>query len=179
MSWWHYVAAVQWNFNRYAMDLVVVNQTCPLVHWKSKRKGTWPMPLHHTCQLIIRNFISQDCYIVHTTYMPWVAMSLQQQNIMHACLVLLSPISLLFEHAYWLRAAARWVLAGLWPLNQQACWPFVTQYCMSAGGVLLFLLYLLVWCFIIGHAFWLGTYQPCMLVLCLTIGHDFWGGASP
>ena len=52
---------------------------------------------------------------------------------MPAGLVLLSQTPLLFKHAYWLSAAARWMLAGLSPINQHACWPFVTQYCMSAG----------------------------------------------
>ena len=46
------------------------------------------------------------------------------------CLVKLQQICrCLFKHAYWLSTAARWMLAGLWPLNQHACWPFVTQYC--------------------------------------------------
>ena len=40
---------------------------------------------------------------------------------MPAGLVLMSPTPLLFKHAYWLSAAARWMLAGLWPLNQHAC----------------------------------------------------------
>ena len=49
---------------------VLFNQTCLLVNWKSKRKATWPMPLHQTWQLTMCNFISQNCYIVNTTYMP-------------------------------------------------------------------------------------------------------------
>ena len=53
---------------------------------------------------------------------------------MPASLVLLSQTPLLFKHVYWLSTAARWMLAGLWPLNQHACcsckmhacWPSVT-----------------------------------------------------
>ena len=40
---------------------------------------------------------------------------------MHAGLMLLSQTPLLFKHAYWLSAAVRWMLVGLWPLNQLAC----------------------------------------------------------
>ena len=75
---------------------------------------------------------------------------------MPADLVLLSPTPLLFKHAYSLSAAARWMLAVLWSPNQHACWPFVTQYCMSAGVVLLYLLYLLVWCLTISCVCWYG-----------------------
>ena len=44
-------------------DLVLFNQTCLLVHWKSKRKAAWPMPLDQTCQLTI-------WILINTTYMP-------------------------------------------------------------------------------------------------------------
>ena len=109
---------------------------------------------------------------------------------MPAGLVLLSPTPLLFKHAYWLSAAARWMLAGLWPLNQHACWPFVTRYCMSAGVVLLYLLYLLLWCLTISRACWhdislsaiptgvVLNYRSCLLVWYLTISHACWCGVS-
>ena len=179
-------------------DLVLFSQKCLLIHWKSKRKATWPMPLHQTCQLRTWNFISQDCYIVNTTYMPCRELLCYRScscNI-YACWPSATVTNTaVFIHVYGLSAAARWMLARLWPLNQHACWPFVTQYCMSAGGVLLYLLShyqpcLLAWCFIIGHAFWFGTslsampvdvvphFRPCLLVWCLTVGHVFWCGAS-
>ena len=54
--------------------------------------------MQHTCHV-------ESCYVAAAaTYMP-------------AGLVLLSQTPLLFKHAYWLSAAARWMLAGLWPLN--------------------------------------------------------------
>ena len=60
------------------------------------------LSIQHTCRV-------ESCYIAAAeTYMP-------------AGLVLLSPTPLLFKHAYWLSAAARWMLAGLWPFNQHAC----------------------------------------------------------
>ena len=57
--------------------------------------------------------IQHTCHVetaAPATYMP-------------ADLVLLSPTLLLFKHAYWLSAAARWMLAGLLlaGLNQHAC----------------------------------------------------------
>ena len=70
MSWWHYMAAVQLNFNKYACGLGSIQQICLLVHWKSKRRATWSMPLHQTCQLTMWNCISQYCYITNTTYIP-------------------------------------------------------------------------------------------------------------
>ena len=109
---------------------------------------------------------------------------------MPAGLVLLSPTPLPYKHANWLNAAARRMLAGLWPLNQDACWPFVTQYCMSAGGVLLLYMYLLVLCLTISRACWYGVslsavpagvvlhYRSCLLVWHLTISHACWWCAS-
>ena len=67
---------------------------------------------------------------------------------------------------------------------------FVTQSCMSAGVVLLYLPYLLVWCLTISRACWCDAslkvilsgvvphYQPLQLVRCLVIGHAFWCCAS-
>ena len=98
---------------------------------------------------------------------------------MPASLTLLSQTPLLFKHVYWLSAAARWMLAGLWLLNQYACWPFFTQYCMSAGVVLLHLLYLLVGVSLSAiSAGIVSHYQPCLLVWWIIIGHAFWFGTS-
>ena len=74
--------------------------------------------------------------------------------------------------------------------TQSSCRSFVTQSCMSAGVVLLYLPYLLVWCLTISRACWCDAslkailsgvvphYQPLQLVLCLVIGHAFWCCAS-
>ena len=78
--------------------------------------------------------------------------------------------------------------------TQSSCRSFVTQSCMSAGVVLLYLPFLLVWCLTISCACWCSAslkailsgvlflvepnYQPCQLVGCLIIGHAFWCGAS-
>ena len=74
--------------------------------------------------------------------------------------------------------------------TQSSCLSFVTQSCMSAGVVLLYLPYLLVWCLTISRVCWCDAslkailsgvkpnYQLCQLVRCLIIGHAFWCGAS-
>ena len=71
----------------------------------------------------------------------------------------------------------------VWPLNQHACLPFVTHHCMSAGVVLLYLLYLLVWCLTISRVCCYGVslsavpagvvllYRSYLLVLHTTISH--------
>ena len=81
-----------------------------------------------------------------------------------------------------------------------ACWTVATQsaclltfchsICMSPGVVLLYLLYLLVWCLTISCVYWYGDslsampagvvnhYRPCLLVWFITISHACWCGAS-
>ena len=71
--------------------------------------------------------------------------------------------------------------------KMNACWTvatqtaclltFVTQYNMSAGVVLLYLLYLLICCLTINCAYWYGiSLSPCLLAWCFIIGHAFWFG---
>ena len=158
------MAPVEWNFNRLPAEFVLFNQVCLLVHWKSKRKATWPMPLHQTCQLTLWNFISQDCYIVNATYMPCRPLLCHCSCNINACW----PTPLLFKHAYWLSAAARWMLAGLQPLNQHACWPLS-----------LIIAFLLELCFSMCYTCWYGvslSAAPAGVVL--HIGHTFWFGTS-
>ena len=172
-------------------DLVLFSQTCLLVHWKSKRKATWLMPLHQTCQITLWNFICQDCYIVNTTYMPcrellcccscnmyacWPSVTVTNTAVVRTCLLVECCC----------KQDACWTV----PLNQHACWPFVTQNCMSPGVVLLYLLYLLVWCLTISRVFWYGVslssvpagvvnhYRSCLLVWYIYIRHACWCGAS-
>ena len=64
--------------------------------------------------------------------------------------------------------------------TQSACLlTFVTHYCISAGVVLLHVLYLLVWCLTISCACWCGaSYRSYLLVWYITISHACWCGAS-
>ena len=73
----------------------------------------------------------------------------------------------LFQHAYRLNAAVRWMLAGLLPLNQYTCRSFenLIMHARWCGASLS--LYLLVCCLTISHACW-----------CLTTGHAVWCGVS-
>ena len=143
-------------------DLVLFNQTCETLSAK-----TATLSIQHTCRV-------ESCYVAAAaTYMP-------------SGLMLLSQTPLLFEHAYWLSAAANRMLAGLLPFNQHACRSFFTQYCMSPGVELLYLLYLLVWCLTISCVCWYGVslsavpadvvnhYRSCLLVWYITISHVCW-----
>ena len=103
---------------------------------------------------------------------------------MLADLVLFHQTCLLVE--CYCKMDACWTMA-----TQSACrLTFATQYCMPNGVVLLYLLYLLVWCLTISHVCWYGIslsavsagmvshYQPCLLVSCFIIDHAFWYGTS-
>ena len=128
------------------------------------------MPLHQTCQLTMCNFISQYCYIVNTTYMPfrellyrcscnifscWPSVTVTNTAVVQACLLVECCCKL------------------------DACWTVATQ---SAC--------LLTFCHSILHVCWLcaslsvipagmmSHYQPCLLVWCLTISRACWRDAS-
>ena len=151
-------------------DLILFNQTCLLVHWKSKRKATWLMPLHQTCQLTMWNFINQDCYIVNTTYIPCRELLCRCSCNIYACWPSATVTNI---------AAVQTCLLVECCCKMDACWPVATQ---SA--------YLLTFCHSILHVCWrcaslsaipagmVSHYQPCLLVWCLTISHACWRGAS-
>ena len=111
MSWWHYRASVQYNFNRYACGLGTIQSNMPPGPLEIKEKSYLTdappsdMPTNtvklyqprQTAALSIQLTCSvESCYVAAAaaaTYMP-------------AGLVLLSQTPLLFKHAYWLSAAA-------------------------------------------------------------------------
>ena len=154
-------------------DLVVFNQTCLLGHWKSKRKATWPMPLHQTCQFTMWNFISQDCYIVNTTYTPCRELLYRCSCNIYACWPSVTVTN---------TAAVQTCLLVECCCKMDTCWTVTTQ---SAC--------LLTFCHSILHVCWwcaslsaiparpagmVSHYQPCPLVWCLTISHARWRGDS-
>ena len=134
------------------------------------------MPVHQTCQLTVWNFILQDCCLVEchsrellrccsSTYMP------------AGQVYFTATTPLLFKYAYWLSAAARWMLAGSLPPNSacwlvlcfsicHTCWNGVSLSAVPAGVTPHYRPYLLIWCLNIS------------LLWCLSIGHAFWCGAS-
>ena len=110
-----------------------------------------------------------------------VATLLQLQ---HICLlaecIVLPQTPLLLKYAYWLSAAARWILAKSLPLKAASqlvlcfsichtCWYGVLISAMPAGVMPHYRPYLLMWCLNISLA---------VLVWCLSIGHAFKCGAS-
>ena len=159
-------------------DLVLFNQTCLLVHWKSKRKATWLMPLHHTCQLTLWNFISQDCYIVNTTYMPCRELLCRCSCNIHACWSSVTVTN---------TTAVQACLLVEYCCKMDACWTVATQ---SACLLSLNFAWLLALCFYICYTCWYGVslsagsagivshYQPCLLVWWINISHACWCGAS-
>ena len=174
--------------------LVLFDQICLLVHWKSKRKATWLMPLYQTCQLTLWIFIIQDCYIVNTTCMPCRELLCHCSCNIYACWPSVNvtntaavQICLLVE--YCCKMVASLNIALCFSICY-TCWFGVSLSAVSAGIVSHYRLCLLVWWIIIGHAFWFGTslsampvglvphYRPCLFVWCLTIGHVFWCGTS-
>ena len=161
--------------------VVVFNQTCLLVHWKSKRKATWPMPLHQTCQLTMWNFISQDCYIVKPTYMPCRELLYHCSCNIYACWPFVTVTN---------TAAVQTCLLVECCCKMDACWTMATQTSMPADLLSLNIACLLAVCFSICYTCWYGVslsavptgmvshYQPCLLAWCFSIGHAFWFGTS-
>ena len=165
-------------------DLVLFNQTCLLVHCKSKRNAIWPMRLHQTCQLTLWNFISQDCYIVYTTYMPCIELLCRCSCNIYACLPSVTVTNtaavqtcLLVEFcckmdAWWTVATQSACLLTFCHSILHVCWRCDSLSALPAGMVSHYQLCLLVWCLTIIH------YRSCLLVWYLTISHACWCGAS-
>ena len=155
------------------VDLVLFNQTCLMVHWKSKRKATWPISLHQTCQLTLWNFIRQDCYFVNTIWMP------------------AGPVPIRVECCYVASSACRPSITSTSTAAVQAC--LLVECCckMDAGWtVATSLACLPIFCRSILHvclrcaslyaitAGMVSHYQSCLLVWYLTLGDAFRCGAS-
>ena len=157
-------------------DLVLFNQTCLLVHWKSKRKATWLMTLHQTCQLTLWNFISQDCYIVNTTYMPC-----RKLLCCCSCNIYAGWPSVTVTNT---AAVQTWLLVD-YCCKMDACWTVATQSACLLTFCHSILHCLLALCFSICYTCWYGVslsavsagivshYQPCLLVWWIIIGHAF------
>ena len=150
--------------------LVLFNQTCYLVYWKTKRKTTCAMPLHQTCQLTMWNFISLDCYIVNTIYMPCRELLCRCSCNIYACWPIITVAN---------TAAVQKCLLVECCCRMDACCTLATQ---SAC--------LLTFCHSILHVCWrcaslsaipadmVSHYQPSLLVWYLTISRAYWRGAS-
>ena len=142
----------------------------PRVYWKTKRKTTLPMPLYQTCQLTMCNFISQDCYIINTIYMPCRELLCRCSCNIYACWPSVTVTN---------TAAVQTCLLVECCCKMDACWTVAT---LSAC--------LLTFCHSILHVCWrcaslsaipadmVYHYQPCLLVWYLTISHAYWCCAS-
>ena len=124
------------------------------------------MPLHQTCKLTLRNFISQACYIVNTTYMScrelfsrcscniyacWPSVTTTNTPAVQTCLLVECCCKM---DACLTVAAQSACLLTFCHSKLHVCWLCAS---LSAGMVSHYQPCLLVWYFIIGHAFWFGT----------------------
>ena len=141
-------------------DLVAIHGCCLVkLNWFACWFGTV-----QSCQLTLWNPIRHFCcYFANVTYMLAGPEPLRVESCLicrcscnkYTCWPSATATStLLFKHAYWLSAAARWTLVGPLVLNQHACRYVATQTCMPTGVVLLYMSYLLVWCLTISRACW-------------------------
>ena len=170
MSWWHDMAAIRWNFNRYAYRLGTIQSNMLPGPLEIKEKSCLTDALHLTCQITLWNFISQDCYIVNTTYMSCKELLCRCSCNIYACWPSVTVTN---------TAAVRTSLLVECCCKRDACWTVATQ---SAC--------LLTFCHSILHVSWrcaslsaipagmVSHYQPCLLVWCLTISRSCWRGES-
>ena len=128
------------------------------------------MPLHLTCQITLWNFINQDCYNVHTTYMPCRELLCRCSCNIYACWPSVTVTN----------TAAVWTcLLVEYCCKPDACWTVATRSVC-----------LLTFCHSILHVCWrcaslsaipagmVSHYQSCLLVLCLTISRTCGCGES-
>ena len=94
-------------------DLVLFNQTCLLVHWKSKRKATPSDMSNNSVKLY-----QQDCYIVNTTYMPCRELLCRCNCNIYACWPSVTVTNI---------AAVRTCLLVECCCKLDACWTVATQ----------------------------------------------------
>ena len=150
MSWWQYMAAVQWNSIRYDCGLGTIQSNMPPGPLEIKEKATWLMPLHQTCQLTPWNFISQDCYIVNTAYMPC-------RELLCRCIYACWPSFTVTN-----TAAVQTCLLVEYCCTMDACWTVATQ---SVCLLSLNIACLLGMCFSICYTCWYGVSgQLCLLI---------------
>ena len=168
MRLWHYVAAVQWNFNRYVCGLgTIQSKMLPgLLENKEKNYLTDAPP----SDMPMWNFISQDCYIVNTIYMPCRELLCRCNCNIYTCWPSVTVTN---------TAAVQTCLLVECCCKMDACWTVATQ---SAC--------LLTFCHSILLVGWgcdslsaipadmVSHYQPFLLVWYLTISHVYWSGAS-
>ena len=146
--------AAVWYNNRYS--LVPFNQTYINVHWKTKRKLTKNMPVHHTCQLTVWHFIRQDCFLVEC----------YSRELLRCCSCNI--------YACWASVFTATNTAAV-----QIC--LLVECCcqMESLGLCHSILHVSWGCASLSAipVCMVSHNEPCLLVWCLTIGHTFWCGA--
>ena len=128
------------------------------------------MPLHQTCQLTMWNFISQDCYIVNTTYTPCRKLLCRYSCNIYACWPRVTVTNTAAVQTCLLVECCCKIDACSTVATQSAC---MQTFCHS-------ILHVCWWCASLSAipAGMVTHYQPCLLLWCLTISRAFWHGAS-
>ena len=170
MSWWHYMVAVQWNFNIYACGLGTIQSNMPPGPLEIKEKSYLTDTPHQTCQLTLWNFINQDRYIANITYIPcrellchcscniyvcWPSVTVTNTAAVQKCLLVEFCCKM---DAYWTVATQSACLLTFCHSILHVCWR-----CASLSAI---------------PAVMVSHYQPCLLVWCLTISCACWYGIS-
>ena len=169
MSWWHFMAAVQWNVYTYACGLGTIQSDMSTGPLEIKKKSYLidappsDMPTN-TVKLY------QPRLLTNTTYMPCIELLCPCSWIIYACCPSVTVRN---------TAAVQTCLLVECCCKMDACWTVATQ---SAC--------LLTFCHSILHVCWccaslsaipagmVSHYQPCLLVWCLTISRACWCGIS-
>ena len=137
MSWWHYMVAIQWNFNRYACELGTIQPNMPPGLLEIKEKAFWLMPLNQTCHLTLWNFISCSCNI----YACWPSVTVTNIAAVQPCLQVECCCKM---DASWTVATQSTCLLTFCNSKLHICWRYASLSAIPAG--------------IVSH------YQPCPLV---------------
>ena len=164
-----------------------LQQMCLRTWYYSIKDASWSIgsqrekPLHQTCQLTMWNFISQDCYIVKTTYMPcrellchcscniyacWPSVTVNNAAVVQTCLLVeccckMDACWAVATQSACLLTFCHSILHACWrcaSLSVIICWYGVSLSAVPAGMV--------------------SHYQPCLLVGCFTISRACRRGAS-
>ena len=105
-TWYYSIKHASWSIGNQREKLLDRCPPPPFRHANFHRETlsamTATLPIQHTYRV-------ESCYVTAAA------------TFMSVGLVLLLQTPLLFKHAYWLSSAARWILTGLWPLNQHVC----------------------------------------------------------
>ena len=175
MTWWQYMAAVQWNFNIYAFGIGTIQSDMPPGPVKINEKSystDAPLSDMHTnnVKLYRTRLFQHNIHICWSSATPWRELLCRCSYNIYACWPCVTATN---------TAAAQRCLLIECCCKMDACWTIATQsaclpiFCLS-------ILHVCCRCASLSDitACMVAHCQPCLLMWCLTIGNAFWCGAS-